>query len=128
VNSEFSLDGVTKLPRVDIVYAHENADGVLVEAAVAAGAKGLVLAGVGDGNTSRSMVDALAAAAKSGVLVVRSSRVGCGIVSRNFEINDDELGFVAALELNPQKARVLLRLALLKTKSPAEVQRMFSEY
>jgi L-asparaginase len=128
VNSEFSLDGVTKLPRVDIVYAHENADGVLVEAAVAAGAKGLVLAGVGDGNTSRSMVDALAAAAKSGVLVVRSSRVGSGIVRRNIEINDDELGFVAALELNPQKARVLLRLALLKTKSPAEVQRMFSEY
>jgi L-asparaginase len=74
------------------------------------------------------MVDALAAAAKSGVLVVRSSRVGSGIVRRNIEINDDELGFVAALELNPQKARVLLRLALLKTKSPAEVQRMFSEY
>ena len=128
VNSEFSLDGVTKLPRVDIVYAHENADGVLVEAAVAAGAKGLVLAGVGDGNTSRSMLDALAAAAKSGVLVVRSSRVGSGIVRRNIEINDDGLGFVAALELNPQKARVLLRLALLKTRSPAEAQRIFSEY
>ena len=128
VDSEFSLKGVTKLPRVDIVYAHENADGVLVEAAVAAGAKGLVLAGVGDGNTSRSMLDALAAAAKSGVLVVRSSRVGSGIVRRNIEINDDGLGFVAALELNPQKARVLLRLALLKTRSPAEAQRIFSEY
>ena len=128
VNSEFSLDGVTKLPRVDIVYAHQNADGALIEAAVAAGAKGIVLAGVGDGNASRSMVDALAAAAKSGVLVVRSSRVGSGIVRRNIEIDDDELGFVAALELNPQKARVLLRLALLKTKSADDVQRMFREY
>jgi L-asparaginase len=128
VNSEFSLEGVTKLPRVDIVYAHQDADGALIEAAVAAGAKGIVLAGVGDGNASRSMVDALAAAAKSGIVVVRSSRVGSGIVRRNIEINDDELGFVTALELNPQKARVLLRLALLKTKSPAEVQRIFSEY
>jgi L-asparaginase len=128
VASEFSLDGVEALPRVDIVYAHENADGMMVEAAVAAGAKGIVLAGVGDGNATKSMVDALAAAAAKGAVVVRSSRVGSGIVRRNIEIDDDALGFVAALELNPQKARVLLRMALLKTKAPAEVQRIFDEY
>ena len=87
-----------------------------------------MVAGVGDGNMTTPALDALAALAKKGVVVVRSTRVGSGIVRRNIEINDDELGFVAALELNPQKARVLLRLALLKTKSPAEVQRMFSEY
>jgi L-asparaginase len=126
--SEFSIDGVEALPRVDIVYAHENADGMMVKAAVAAGAKGIVLAGVGDGNATKPMVDALAAAAAKGVVVVRSTRVGSGIVRRNIEVNDDALGFVASLELNPQKARVLLRLALLKTQSPAEIQRVFNEY
>jgi L-asparaginase len=126
--SEFSLDGVDALPRVDIIYAHENGDGVLVNAAVAAGAKGIVIAGVGDGNTTAPMLDAMAAAAKKGVVVVRSSRVGSGIVRRNIEVDDDKLGFVASLELNPQKARVLLRLALLETRDPTEIQRMFAEY
>jgi L-asparaginase len=128
VSSEFSLDNVSGLPRVDIVYAHQGMDAAMVRAAMAAGAKGIVLAGVGDGNASREMIDALADAARKGIVVVRSTRVGSGIVRRNIEINDDELGFVAALELNPQKARVLLRLALLKTTAPAEVQRMFREY
>lgn len=126
--SEFSLDGVTAMPRVDIVYAHENADGRMVEAAVAAGAKGIVLAGVGDGNATAPMVDALAAAAAKGVVVVRSTRVGSGIVRRNIEVNDDKLGFVAALELNPQKARVLLRLALTKTSDPKKIQGYFDRY
>ncbi len=126
--SEFSLDGVAALPRVDIVYAHENADGTMVAAAVAAGAKGIVLAGVGDGNATKPMVDALAAAAAKGVVVVRSTRVGSGIVRRNIELNDDQLGFVAAMELNPQKARVLLRMALTRTSDVEEIQRMFGEY
>jgi L-asparaginase len=128
VNSEFSLDGVTSMPRVDIVYAHENVDATMVNAAVAAGAKGIVLAGVGDGNATKEMIDALAAAAAKGVVVVRSTRVGSGIVRRNIELNDDKMGFVAAMELNPQKARVLLRLALTKTGNPAEIQRMFEQY
>jgi L-asparaginase len=128
VRSEFSVGATTQLPRVDIVYAHASADAKMVEAARAAGAKGIVLAGVGDGNATKEMIDALAAAAKAGVVVVRSSRVGSGIVRRNIEVNDDELGFVVALELNPQKARVLLRLALLSTKSPTDIQRIFSEY
>jgi L-asparaginase len=126
--SEFSLDGLTEMPRVDIVYAHENVDGTMVRAAVAAGAKGIVLAGVGDGNATKDMIDALGEAAKKGVVVVRSSRVGSGIVRRNIELNDDQMGFVAAFELNPQKARILLRLGLTKTKDAKEIQRMFTEY
>jgi len=126
--SEFSLDGVDVLPRVDIVYSHENADGVLVRAAVAAGAKGIVLAGVGDGNATKDMIDALAEAAKKGIVVVRSTRVGSGIVRRNIELNDDALGFVSAMELNPQKARILLRMGLTKTKDVAQIQRYFGEY
>jgi L-asparaginase len=126
--SEFSLDGIEALPRVDIVYSYENADGALVRAAVAAGAKGIVLAGVGDGNATAPLIEALGEAAKKGVVVVRSSRVGSGIVRRNIELNDDTLGFVAATELNPQKARILLRMGLTKTKDVAEIQRYFTEY
>jgi L-asparaginase len=126
--SEFSLDGVTALPRVDIIVAHENMDGKLIDAAVAAGAKGVVIAGVGNGNMTKSAVDALAKHAKNGVACVRASRVTTGHVGRNVELDDDKLGLVAAMDLNPYKARVLLRLALLKQRSPADLQRVFSEY
>ncbi len=127
-DSEFSLDGVAALPRVDIVMAHENMDGKLIEAAVAAGAKGIVIAGVGNGNMTQPALDALAAQAKKGIVCVRSSRVTTGRVGRNVEVNDDKLGLVASDALNPQKARVLLRLALLKPRSLADVQRLFREY
>jgi L-asparaginase len=116
------------LPRVFIVYAHANVGAELVDAAVAAGAKGIVLAGVGDGNGTDPLIQALAAAAKKGVVVVRSSRVGSGTVARNVELDDDKLGFVAAMELNPSKARVLLQQALTKTKDIAQIQKYFDEY
>jgi L-asparaginase len=128
VDSEFSLDGVTTLPRVDIIMAHENMDGALIEAAAASGAKGLVIAGVGNGNMTASAVQALAAQAKKGVVCVRSTRVATGRVGRNVEVDDDKLGFVASLGLNPQKSRVLLRLALTKTTDAKQIQRIFDEY
>ena len=127
-DSEFSLNGVTALPRVDIIMAHENMDGALIDAAAAAGAKGIVIAGVGNGNLTKPAVDALAGQAKKGVVCVRASRVVTGVVGRNVELDDDKLGFVASLDKNPQKARVLLRLALLKQRSASEVQRLFDEY
>jgi L-asparaginase len=126
--SEFSLDGVKALPRVDIVMAYENMDGALIDAAVAAGAKGVVIAGVGNGNLSDAAVKTLAKHAKAGVACVRASRVTTGRVGRNVELDDDKLGFVASLDLNPQKARVLLRLALLKARSNQDMQRLYSEY
>ena len=116
------------LPKVLIVYAHANVGSEFVDAAVAAGAKGIVLAGVGDGNATDTLVKALSGAAKKGVVVVRSSRVGSGAVVRNVELNDDQLGTVAAQELNPSKARVLLQLALTKTRDAAQVQKYFDEY
>ena len=128
VDSEFSLDGVTALPRVDIVMAHENMDGVLIAAAAAAGAKGIVIAGVGNGNMTKIALDALAAQAKKGIVCVRSTRVATGRVGRKVEVDDDALGLVASDDLNPQKARVLLRLALLKTRSLGDIQRLFVEY
>ena len=128
VDSAFSLDGVTSLPRVDIVMAYENMDGALVDAAVAAGAKGVVIAGVGNGNLTKPAVTALAAQAKKGIVCVRSSRVTTGRVGRNVELDDDALNFVASLGLNPQKSRVLLRLALTKTSDTKQIQRYFEEY
>ena len=116
VDSEFSVNGVTALPRVDIIMAYENMDGALIDAAVAAGAKGVVIAGVGNGNLTKAAVDTLAKHAKAGIVCVRASRVATGYVGRNVELDDDKLGFLASLDLNPQKARVLLRLALLKQR------------
>ena len=72
--------------------------------------------------------DALGAQSKKGVVCVRSSRVATGRVGRNVEVDDDKLGLVASDDLNPQKARVLLRLALLKSRSMADMQRLFAEY
>jgi len=128
VESEFSLDGVTALPRVDIVMAYENMDDALIDAAAAAGSKGIVIAGVGNGNLTQPAVSSLATQAKKGIVCVRASRVVTGMVGRNVELDDDKLGFVAALDKNPQKARVLLRLALLKPRAAADVQRIFDEY
>lgn len=126
--SELSVEGVEKLPRVDILYIYEGASGDLIDAAVKAGARGIVAAGVGNGNMTDSALQALAEAAKQGVVCVRSTRVPTGFVGRNVEVNDDELGLVASYEHNPQKARVLLRLALLKTREPDEIQEIFGRY
>jgi hypothetical protein len=94
--SEFSVDGVTKLPRVDIVFACADMSPDLIDASVANGAKGIVIAGVGNGNMNKASLAAAANAAKKGVVVVRSSRVATGSVGRNVEVNDDELGFIAS--------------------------------
>ena len=124
----FSVDGLDKLPRVDIIYAHANMSADLIDAAIRNGAKGIVVAGVGDGNMTGAALDTLAKAAKSGVVVVRSTRLPSGIVLRNNEVNDDQMGFIASGELNPPKSRVLLQLALTKTSDPAQIQRMFYEF
>lgn len=116
------------LPRVDIIYAHAGMGPDLIEAAVRAGARGLVIAGVGNGNLGARAAAAAAAAARRGVAVVRSTRTGGGIVERNVEMADDRLGFIASDELNPQKARILLMLGLARTRDPDLLQGMFYEY
>ena len=126
--AEFSVDSLDKLPRVDILYAHANMSPDLIDAAVRNGAKGLVIAGVGDGNMTTAALDAVTKAAKGGVVVVRSSRLPMGVTLRNNEVNDDKLGLVASGELNPPKSRVLLQLALTKTTDVKRIQAMFYEY
>lgn len=126
--SEFDVSGVTKLPRVDIVFACADMSPDLIDASVNNGAKGIVIAGVGNGNMNKASLEAAARAVKKGVIVVRSSRVVTGTVGRNVEVNDDELGFIASDELNPQKSRILLSLALLKQRSKDDIQNLFTTY
>jgi len=129
LNSELHISNdITELPQVEIIYAHANMKRNMIDAAVKSGAKGLVIAGVGDGNMTSIAVDALAEHAKNGIIIVRSSRVGMGAVKRNIEVNDDEKGFIAAMELNPSKSRILLQLALLKNVRLDDIQRLYEEY
>jgi L-asparaginase len=126
--SEFAGGLPAALPRVDIVYAHAGMGRDLIDAAVRAGARGLVIAGVGDGNLGAAALAAAAEAVRAGVAVVRASRTGGGVVERNIEIDDDALGFVVADELNPPKARVLLMLALTRSTAPQRLQEAFFTY
>lgn len=115
------------LPAVDILYARAGMDARPVAGMLAEGVKGIVLAGVGDGNASKEVIAALGDAVKKGVVVVRASRTGSGAVMRNIEIDDDKLGFVAAGYYNPAKARVLLQVLLADgVTNTAAVQKAFS--
>lgn len=124
--AKFDVSKVTQLPRVDIIYAHANMSPDLITAAVKNGAKGLVIAGVGDGNMTKEALAELEKAAKQGVAVVRSTRLPEGLVLRNNEVNDDKMGFVASSEFSPPKARVLLQLSLLQTKDSKKIQENFN--
>ena len=126
--SEFSLDGVACLPRVDILYACADMPSDLIECSVARGAKGIVIAGDGNGNMNKASVQKAAQAVGQGIVIVRSSRVPTGTVDRNMEVDDDSHGFIASDELNPAKARILLMLALLNKRSPQEIQDLFYTY
>lgn len=126
--SEFRVDGLETLPRVDVIYISAGVSPDLIDAAVANGAKGLVTAGVGNGNMTGDALAALQRAIDKGVAVVRSTRVTSGTVGRNVEIDDDAMGSVGSGELNPAQSRVLLKLALLETSKPDEIQALFDAY
>src|SRR5205814_2056114 len=114
------LNGIVVLPKVDIVYSYAGADSVAIDALVGAGAKGLVIAGVGRGNMTAEQIRAVERATKRGVVVVVTTRTGSGPVA-----SDGLNGLVGAGDLNPQKARVLLMLALTRTSDPAQVASIF---
>ena len=124
INSEFDVSNLNTLPKVDILYTYSN-DGskVAAEAFLKAGAKGLVVAGSGAGSIHENQKNYLLDTAKNKqAVIVRSSRVGSGYVP------DAKDGILNADNLNPQKARVLLMLALTKTSDPKQIQNMFNKY
>ena len=128
VNSRFDIAHIDELPRVDIVYGYANAGRIVIDALTESGVQGIVNAGMGNGSLSVEVKEGLISARENGVIIVRSSRIGTGMVARNGEADDDELDFIASDTLSPQKARVLLMLALTQTNDTKEIQQMFWDY
>jgi L-asparaginase len=130
INSEFDLGGLKELPRVEIVYSYVEPSPIMIRALLDSGAKGIVFAGTGAGIISSfekaALKQVLAAPPDSRPILVRSNRTGSGRVIARDEY--DAMGMVPADNLNPQKARILLMLALTKTRDLAEIKRMFATY
>ena len=125
LNSAFDIAKIKELPRVDIIYSHANDNPDFINLAVKNGAKGIINAGMGNGNPFPSALEALGEAVKGGVVVVRGSRVGSGETTLNGEVDDGKYGFLTSDNLNAQKARVLLMLALTQTTDKAKIQELF---
>jgi L-asparaginase len=119
----FRVDEVDDLPRVDVIVSYVGADGALVEAAVAAGSHGIVSAGTGAGRVTPAEEAALDRAIEAGVVVCQATRAGGGRVSRSPGMR--RRGVVVADNLVPWKARVLLSLALTRTRDATEIQELF---
>ena len=136
LESEFDVYTISRLPRVDVLLAYQDAPGDMVHASVEAGAKGLVLAGLGAGGASRSQRDAMRIAIEDGIPVVVTTRTGGGRVvprrprpaDQRVPGSDTRLARIAGEDLSPIKARILLMLGLTVTTDGDELQRMFSEY
>ncbi|NYT63711.1 asparaginase [Alcaligenaceae bacterium] len=124
--TEFSLNGIKALPMVDIIYDHQNAGPHLYAASVAAGAQGIVIAATGNGSVSPQALKGIKLAAKRKVVCVRSSRTGSGVVTHSD--TDNKSGLVSGNSLNPQKARILLMLALDATRDQEKIQWYFDRY
>ena len=125
-DTQFAASDLGELPRVEIIYSYAGADGALVEAAVAAGARGIVSAGFAPGSPTPQQRTALERAAKTGVVIVQCSRAASGRVAPRRRLR--ESGIVAGEDLSPQKARILLMLALSTTAEIAAIQQAFSTY
>lgn len=116
--SAFDVGTLPAFPRVDVIYAHIGGDSVQVDASVAAGARALIIAGVGRGGTTPSQSSALRRAREKGVLVVTSNRTGSGRVGGGFRADSTSMG---SGDLNPQKARIIVMLGLAAKMRPAEI-------
>ncbi|WP_109440661.1 type II asparaginase [Acinetobacter haemolyticus] len=129
--SEFNIEQIKgeQLPVVQIVYGSDSMKPDAYLAYAKAGAQAIINAGTGNGSVAKYLVPTLQQLHDdNGIQIIRSSRVAQGFVLRNAEQPDDKYGWVAAHDLDPQKARILAALALTKTNDAKEIQRMFWEY
>ena len=124
--TEFDIRGLAALPRVDVAYTYAGADGAAVRAFTAAGAKGIIAAGFAPGFVTPGDAAALAEARQAGVITMQSTRAGSGRVFPTTRLR--EAGMLTADNLTPQKARILLALALPVTSDPAAIERIFATY
>ena len=146
--AEFDVATIQALPRVDVVMVYQGASGDVIKAIVDQGAKGVVIASAGAGATSGTQADGIRYAIEKGVFIVTSTRAGGGRIaarrpgSPGLEGSQGAAGSsgsggsdrgsaryrIAAEDLAPLKARILLMLALTATQQDTEIQRMFTEY
>lgn len=124
----FDVSHLKELPKVGIAYGYADAGREVVDAMIAKGYKGIVYAGVGNGNIHKNVFPALEEAVRKGLVVVRSSRVPTGATTLDAEVDDDKYHFVASWGLNPQKARILLMLALTRTGDWHKIQKYFNNF
>lgn len=124
----FDITGLTSLPEVAVVELFADAPATAMNAYVAAGVKGIITGGLGNGNLNKANTDAAVSAIKKGIPVVRASRVPTGRVTLLDETDDEKLGTIVSDDLMPQKARILLMLALTKTNDRKKIQQYFFEY
>jgi L-asparaginase len=125
--AEFEVANLTSLPRVDIMMFYQGASSDLLQASVDAGAKGIVIAVAGADLTGGSLAPGIAYAEREGVVVVAATRTGSGRIAA-LPSNRLREGMIGGEDLTPLKARILLMLALTKTHSATDIQRMFTEY
>ncbi|MFJ1268638.1 asparaginase [Legionella lytica] len=125
--SEFSILGLTNLPKVSIIYAHLGMDDSLIKASISSGVSGIVSAGFGKGYQPNHISQALAKAAQLNIPIVRCSRYGINYTSID-KTYDEKYGFIVAKSLSPHKASLLLSIALNKTKEVKQLQQIFEEY
>ena len=126
--SIFDVTNLNSLPKVGIVYSYSNMEGDVVKMMANSGYKGIIHAGLGNGNIHKNVFPELINARKKGILVVRSTRVPTGPTTLDAEVDDNQYQFIASQELNPQKSRILLMLALTKTNDWKTIQEYFNEY
>jgi L-asparaginase len=125
---KFDVTKVNALPQVEIVYGYADASPLTVSCLSVSPIKGIVYAGMGNGNFNEPVGKALAEASKKGIIVCRSNRAGSGRITLDNEVDDAGLGFIVADDLSPQKARILLMLSLLETSDKAKIQENFFKY
>jgi L-asparaginase len=124
----FDITNKTVLPRVDIVYMYADATGDIIDYLISKKVDGIIIAGVGNGNFNKAYTAAIKRATAAGIMVVRASRTPTGRVILENDAKEDDLGTIVSDDLTPQKARILLMLALTQTKNRKEIQRYFYTY
>jgi L-asparaginase len=126
-SAAFDISKMDSLPSVEIVYAYAGASNAAINAFINNNASGIVIAGTGNGDFDKAILESVESAVKKGIMVVRSSRVVSGKVTTQYVgvFDDSKLGTIVSDNLNPQKARILLMLALTITKDKNKIQEMF---
>ena len=126
----FDISKLDSLPNVEIVYAYAGASDAAIKAFINNNAAGIVIAGTGNGSFDKGILASVKNAVQKNIIVVRSSRVYSGAVTTQYlgPFEDEKLGTIVSDKLNPQKARILLMLALTITKDKKKIQDMFFNY